>query len=84
MSSTTDHRTEARPVAVTSKPAFSQRIDRAARKSHDVLVIRDASDGTLKYVRCPLKLADGRTQVVSASKDRRWLTAGSQIFFECA
>lgn len=63
---------------------WPQRIRRAIRRQHEILIIQNLDTGWVRYVRCPLKINAGRSRTVAASKDRRWQTAGSQIFFQCA
>lgn len=61
--------------------AIPQRIQRTARKQHEVLIVRN-HEGTA-YVYCPLKTSATATRTVSASKSRRWQATGPQLFFEC-
>lgn len=72
-----------RPQLPKKRPFF-RRADRAARKQHDILIVRHRVTGDVTYVRCPVKIGTGRTRTVSVSKDRRWQVTGSQIFFQCA
>ena len=83
MPSTPNQQAVAKPVHQEPTPTFSRLLDRAARRQHDVLIIRNHDTDDIRCVRCPSKFTVVSTRAISVSKDRRWQTIGSQIFFEC-